>query len=234
MESVMKDQRGFDVALVVPPVNAAMSAHAQDTRLMTIMCTLRAVCEANHLPSIHVVGENKLESSAGLALRPKTDESIDETDFVNVQAIIARALCQAMAFPFMQPAVVQLFDSVEKTPFIYIVPATLFVPVNYKISFSDLIEEIKEECNDHICIGYRKVEPDKVRQVLCPKLDEELEFGEQDSVVIISRQQPGVKGTMAPPNKSLEVARTIAITEPTGSPKEMEMEPFMLPSAIGS
>ena len=55
--------------------------------------------DMHKLDAIHVVGENKLESSTKLALRPVAGEAdnslVDATDFVNVQAIIARACCQA-------------------------------------------------------------------------------------------------------------------------------------------
>jgi hypothetical protein len=240
---MMKEQHGFDVALVVPPVDSAMSSQAQDTRLMTIMCALRSICEHNNLPPIHVVGENKLESSAGLALRPKTHESIDETDFVNVQAIIARTLCQAMAFPFMQPAVVQLFESTEGTPAVYMVQASLFVPLNYEILFSDLIEEVKEECKDHICIGYRLMLPHEVKQILCPKLNERVSFKEQDSLVIISRQTPGVK-TSRSPNEAQKLANSDAselarVNDSLETSLHVEEigtsgERFLLPQAINS
>jgi hypothetical protein len=237
LERVMKEQNGFDVSLVVPPLSTALSPQAQDTRLMTIMCTFRMICENNALPPIHVVGENKLESSSGLALRPKTDESIDETDFVNVQAIIARALCQSMAFPFMAPAVVQLFDSMEGTPSVYIVQASLFVPLDYEIVFSDLIEEVKEECKDHVCIGYRLMLVDQVKQILCPRLDESVRFQEHDCLVIMSRQQPGIKQG-GNTGRGMELARKIEDAkdglEVLNINSHADTDPFLLPTAINA
>jgi hypothetical protein len=239
LERVMVEQQGFDVSLVVPPVDTDMSAQAQDTRLMTIMCTLRTICENNNIPPVHVVGENKLESTAGLALRPKTDESIDETDFVNVQAIIARTLCQAMAFPFMQPAIMQLFDSLEGTPSVYIVSASLLVPLDYEITFFDLMEEVKEDFIDHICIGYRLQLADQVKQILCPEITDRVRFGEHDALVILSRKQPGVKQNGAssdsvsqsrPEPEKIAQGIDFSVIGPSTTP--LDTEPFLLPTAI--
>jgi hypothetical protein len=190
LESVFVENGGFDVAIVVPPVDSKMSAQAQDTRLMMIMCTLRTICEDNKLPPVHVVGENRLESSAQLALRPKKAETIDETDFVNVQAIIARATCQAMAFPFMQPAVVQLFSTDESSPSIHLSLASLFVPLHVPISFAELIDEVKKVCENAICIGYRQSIGQHIHTTLCPKLEDRCSFQKGDVVIVISRGDP--------------------------------------------
>merc|ERR1739845_134047 len=109
--------------------------------------------------------------SSQLALRPRSDSTlIDETDFVNVQAIIARASCQALAYPFLQPALVQLFSSSDGSPGLYLCPAGMFLPFGEDISFADVIRQVKKGHKDDICIGYRALVGTKLQTVFCPKL----------------------------------------------------------------
>merc|ERR1712159_304655 len=118
---------------------------------MNIMCTLRDICEHYSLPEVHVIGENKLDITAQIGVRPRSEETlVDETDFVNVQAIIARALCQALAYPFLQPSLVQLFNGLEKSPCLHIVPASMFLPLDKKILFADVIRQVQQGCPDAV------------------------------------------------------------------------------------
>jgi hypothetical protein len=152
---------GFDTAIIVPPLMERMSAQAQDTRLMSIMCIMRTITDQNDLPPIHVIGENKLESTAALAIRPKCAKRVvDETDFVNVQAIIARAMCQGLAYPFLQPPIDQLFSTEKKSPSIYLSPVEMFLPLGATVTFAAITAQVKRGGNQDMRRG------DTVEEVL--------------------------------------------------------------------
>merc|ERR1712232_1545129 len=137
-----------------------------------------------------------LESTANLALRPRYDtdigdqtmKDVDETDFVNAQAIVARAMCQAMAFPNLQPAIVQLFSQEEETPTMRICPAAMFVPYSVSITFADVIRQVKKGNADDICVGWRAAG----KTVLCPQHTRDCNWNpkEEPMLLIISRSEP--------------------------------------------
>merc|ERR1711879_163420 len=142
------------------------------------MCHLRTIVLENALPQIHVVGENRLESTAQLAVRPFCEDDckrIDETDFVNVQAIVARALVQALAYPYMQPALVQLLSQGSSSPSLYMIPAGRFVPYHTACTFAEVVRQVKPADSNSVCIGYRVAESNdadtaQTKNVICPGL----------------------------------------------------------------
>ena len=78
---------------------------------------------------MHIIGENNIDETAMLALGPRTKEHVDEPpDFVNTQAIYARALALTLAYPAVYPAIAEIFDSgVGAT--LSLRPAGLYVPL---------------------------------------------------------------------------------------------------------
>ena len=58
--------------------------------------------------------------TARLALGPRAAHLTDyhDPDFVNSQAVYARALCQTLAYPMIQVAVADMFDDMEGNNFI--------------------------------------------------------------------------------------------------------------------
>lgn len=176
---------------------------------MSIMCILRTIIDSRRLKRIHVVGENKLELSAQVAIRPRDDHiGVDETDFVNVQAIIARALCQALAYPFMQPAVLQLLSTAQGSPSVYMSSAGVFVPYGREVTFAQVISLVKRAHPDNVCIGYRVAETSTdsdvpiVKNVLCPGLQATWTFQEGDALLIIARHHPDRKDSTCPASPS--------------------------------
>jgi len=180
----------FDAVMIVP-AEGKISAQSQDTRMMSIMCILRTICHDENLPSIHVIAENALDGSSRIALRPRCHERVvDESDFVNVQAIIARALTQGLAYPYMQPAVVQLINPAPGSPGIFICPVGMFVPLHEDIIFADVIRRVKAKNKDDITIGIRISSNSSLNTIFCPGLLDKFNFSSRDTLLIMSRQDP--------------------------------------------
>merc|ERR1719281_571624 len=96
---------------------------SRDRRVLTTMLMVRKAHYELYESPLHIVGENALDATAVLAVAQK-GSSGDALipDFVNTQAIYARALTQGVAYPFMQPAVAQLFHQTAGNPEIYLSP----------------------------------------------------------------------------------------------------------------
>jgi len=102
----------------------------QEKRMLVIMLQLRHLLnkiwqkEGN---GVHVVVENSLDQTAELALGPPGGDDKDNpgvaADFLNSQAIQARALVQALANPDIHSCVSELWDEQENNPSIAIMTA---------------------------------------------------------------------------------------------------------------
>ena len=75
---------------------------------------LKSISEVFKNAPLHVIGENNFDSTLPLAHAVTSKES--KKDLINTQAINARGLVQALAFPTMQPAVAQLFHDTPGNP----------------------------------------------------------------------------------------------------------------------
>ena len=115
---------------------------ARDTRVMCIMLLLRKLCKqklkTENVP-MHVVGENEEDMTASLAIGPPqkgVDEysSYRDMDFVNTQAIYARVLTQALAYPLIVPAIRDLFNEERGSTDITLAMAKNYVPIGVPIN----------------------------------------------------------------------------------------------------
>ena len=105
------------------------------------MLLLRKLCKEKlkiqNVP-MHVVGENQEDMTARLALGPLQrgldESSYREPDFVNTQAIYARVLTQALAYPLIVPAIRDLFGEEPGSPDIFLASASNYVPIGTEIS----------------------------------------------------------------------------------------------------
>ena len=115
-----------------------LNGHSRDTRVLSIMLLLRQICnekstETGDNTPMHIVGENSEDLTAKLALAPRVttksgDDHASAPDFINTQAIYARAITQTMAYPLIAPAVADLFDDEDGSANIEIVRASAYVP----------------------------------------------------------------------------------------------------------
>ena len=119
---------------------------SRDRRVQMTMLLLRSIqgiIYPDDDAPLHVVGENAIDSSAALALGPSSAQGLP--DFVNTQAINARALCQALAYPFMQAAIAQLFHNCPGAPQMVLVnPGEHLIPTG-KASFADVKETVAKK-----------------------------------------------------------------------------------------
>ena len=103
--------RMFTTAIVLgTAAGIDLSPQSRDTRVLTILLLLRHLARKCRpkLP-LHVIGENAQDATALLALSPtpplaKVAGQNRQPDYVNTQAIIARALVSALAYPLMHEA----------------------------------------------------------------------------------------------------------------------------------
>ena len=100
----------------------------RDTRVLNILLTLRHLRAASPFAAehMHVIGENAIDETRMLALTP---ESGREPDFINTQAIFARALALSLAYPIMGAVVRDVFDIASPTS-IKLVAANRFAPLD--------------------------------------------------------------------------------------------------------
>ena len=153
-----------------------LNAHSRDTRVLTIMLQLRQIinlkiAEFGHATHMHIVGENQEDLTAKLALAPRVDpnsstntsQEMSPPDFINSQAIYARAMTQTLAYPLIATAVATLFSEDTETGNIEIISAFSYVPqeifgmpkyfdgISYGIIRACVLEAAGEVS---ICIGY--------------------------------------------------------------------------------
>jgi hypothetical protein len=202
-----------------------LKGYHRDTRVLSILLLLRKVHRAkgdNH--PLHAVGENTEDMTEKLALgpdwkqskvRPKTDKKAatskrrgtmlsnhikaEETyklpDFVNTQAMYARALVQVLAYPLISAAVIQLFD--KRGANLELLRCTAFVSLHEPIAFG-LVKALVAararkayvDYNGHtgtqeaICLGFITSAGE---QHLVPDMDEEITFEEGYRLITITR-----------------------------------------------
>ena len=104
---------------------------------------------------MHIVGENNEDMTARLALAPKRIGKIrTEPDFVNSQAVSARALVQTLAYPLIQPAISDLFQESKNSAEIVTVPAQEYVPLDTPLLYGVVRAMVLQTRGERsICIG---------------------------------------------------------------------------------
>lgn len=175
----------FEVAIVLGTVAGSkiLSAAAQDSRVLSIMCLLRKVqAELGNQTNLRVVGENMQDSTSMLAL-PPPHESMP--DFINTQAINARALVQALAYPLMQPAIEQLFHVRAGLPRLGLARAGLeFISLG-PATFAQVTRTVARQHRGAICLGYLGGNAGSV--VYAPAPEETHDYVDGDKLIILSR-----------------------------------------------
>ena len=183
-----------------------LPAHSRDLRVLSVLLLLRHLLKDATAP-VHIIGENQEDATSVLALPPalvtKTGDTADNNfnvkpDFINTQAIIARALCQSVAFPKMTAAVNELFSDAPGTSNIVILPASKYsVPVGGPgITFGTLCQlvGIVSKETDH-CLGWLE---EGGEMALVPNLDVKHTFGGDEQLVIMTRRTEGEEEVPSP------------------------------------
>jgi len=173
----------FEVAVIVGTMaHFKLSPHSQDLRVLSTMMLIRKAHADlfGDKEKFHVVGENCLDSTADLALQPIGDRC--SKDFVNTQAINARALVLALAYPVIQPAVGQLCTVGPGLPDILVSEAGRQLIPFGEFSFADVAQAVAEK--NSVCVGYMSKDGEIV---LAPKPSSVHNYQDGDLLIIISR-----------------------------------------------
>merc|ERR1719428_1141962 len=134
---------------------------------------------------LHIVGENALDSTAVLANSMKLrDGVIVAPDFVNTQAIYARALTQGLAYPYMQPAVAQLFHQHAKNPEIYLSQVGFEHLTPGRWSFAEMACVVQKKSAEDVLIGVLS----NGASNLAPSPNDVFNVTESDYLILITRQ----------------------------------------------
>jgi len=180
----------FDQAIVLGTLldNKQLSPESRDTRVMSIMLMMRYFVDKESLPHIHIIGENALDSTAALAIAPRKSGSLESVkpDFVNVQAICARALCQGLAYPRMNRAIRRLFSQDPESPSIEFRSAMDYVPLDVSVQWVQVVKSVREgvDCEHELCIGWWG---DDGRFDLIPRLSSFRKYSRYDRLIVATR-----------------------------------------------
>jgi hypothetical protein len=188
----------YEAAIVMGTCEGVtLSSESRDRRVQKTMLLLRMTQKllyGTEAP-MHVVGENAIDSSAALALTPMSMRNIP--DFVNTQAINARALVQALAYPFMQAAIAQLFYNVPGAPQMCLVhPGSHLIPIG-SASFAEVKETVARTYPDDVVVGLVTADG---QMLLGPDLDFVHPYVENDQLVLLTRRfsgEPAAKDSCA-------------------------------------
>jgi hypothetical protein len=176
--------------------NVRLGGRFRDTRVLNIMLLLRKLWGVKHegVP-MHIVGENNEDMTARLALAPKRTGIVTksgkkrtvehEPDFVNSQAVYARALVQTMAYPLIQPAINDLFEDSPGSCDIVILNANEYVPVGVDMTYGVVRSAVLLAKGERsFCIGIMYA---KTGVELLPPHDKTVTFLEEDRLVLLKR-----------------------------------------------
>ena len=220
----MTDQYRVGTAIVLgTQASGALAPHSQDTRVLSILLMLRMLTKQWGTP-LHIITENQEDQTALLAITPNVSSEQKELgntlaiyaqvhrhesmrggatprreakghDFINTQAIYARALAMALAYPQMFKSVGELFLEAEREPLggvtvpqIDIIDADSFGLVNgTDVSFATL---------QHIISAHPSMESgvmlglflEEEGLVMLPPLSRKVRFVKGDRLVVCARQ----------------------------------------------
>ena len=184
--------------------NVRLAGHHRDTRVLNIMLLLRKLwgIKAEGIP-MHVVSENDQDMTARLALAPKRSGKVrTEPDFVNSQAISARALVQTLAYPIIQPAIKDLFIEEEGACNINVINCSEYIPLGQKMKYGVIRASVLRAKGERsICIGIMFGDG---RVAVLPPHDEYMTLGKNDRLVVLRRL---LLPTMTPDEAATIIAR---------------------------
>ena len=108
-----------------------------------------------------------------------------DPDFVNTQAIVARALCQSIAYPRMNAALSELFNDQPGTANVDIRASSRYFEPNQSIRFVDVRKRVAHVSGQTaVCIGYID---DDGQHVIAPDLFSVIAFKTGERLVMLKR-----------------------------------------------
>jgi hypothetical protein len=196
LQPIVNDMTVHTVIVLGTQANVRLAGRFRDTRVLNIMLLLRKLwgVKREGVP-MHIVGENNEDMTARLALAPKRTGVTKsgkkrvvehEPDFVNSQAVYARALVQTMAYPLIQPAINDLFEDSPGSCDIVILNANEYVPIGVEMTYGVVRSAVLLAKGERsICIGIMYA---KTGVELLPSHDKPVTLLEEDRLVLLKRQ----------------------------------------------
>jgi len=190
MNAVLK-QQSFDVAIVLGTQVqvGALPAKLQDSRVLTICMLLRHLSPPDC--PMRVVSENNDDQTALLAVAPTSNTS----DFVNTQAIIARALAMNLAYPRLNAATVQLFKTEDlgkfRTPEIDLLEVAGIPAICGRSCTFEEVQQAVQNCSESgsiVAFGYF-LNGEGMKMVLAPEMAAVRTWDAGDKIVVFQRHK---------------------------------------------
>ena len=183
---------------------APLPPRSCDTRVLNILLLMRDIQKqkGRDAKTLQVITENQQDSTALLALPPLGGgAATNRADFINTQAIYARALAHTLAYPAIAHAVGELFADAAGSASVDLVWATAFVPVGAPVTFGAVQQRVMLGLEDTlfekehpggqtsaICIGFLDGDTDKL--TFAPSVDSTTAYKANDRLVLVTRDVP--------------------------------------------
>lgn len=179
----------FDTAIVLGTSALPLQKKSQDLRMVSTFVLVHHIHDEvfGNAP-LQVIGENQFDSTALITHAVESKASI--RDMVNTQAVHARILVQALAYPVMQPAIAQMFTDAPGNPGLKMFKVgQAVVPVG-SCTFADIARTVVEhsEMAGAVCIGVIK----GTQKLIAPSPDAKIELKAGDLIACIERGEGGV------------------------------------------
>jgi hypothetical protein len=209
IETIMSVQTIHTAIVLGTQANFQLPPRSRDTRVLNIMLLLRKFWAVkNELVPMHIVGENQQDMTAKLALGPRLMNDIDmernekttgaaggrrigkyverQPDFINTQAVFARAITQTLAYPLIREAVNELLQSGPGFVDVVIVNAADYLPLGIPIVYGVVRAMVLLAAGERsICLGIMPISGDpKVN----PEHTKKYTFNRDDRLVILRRE----------------------------------------------
>jgi hypothetical protein len=199
LDDVVTKRHYNEAIIIAPPVveNGAeveRDPSSKDTWLICVMLMLRRLQKEHDQEPMHVIAENALDATAKLAITPaETKDGLQRVpDFVNTQAIKARALCQVLAYPEMGEVLTDLYSKAKGSPFMVLVCAGTFQLIGREMTFAQTTRHVlafqpKDGLASDVILGIRSAAKDD-REMMPPNQSDRHLFRPGDTLIIITRR----------------------------------------------
>jgi hypothetical protein len=184
----------YEEAIIIPPkARTEMKPILADTWVVRVILSLRHGSKKLTRDPPHIVAQNALDATSKLVMvLPDSQGHPVVPDFVNAQAIKARALCQVLAYPEMNLVLQDLFSKEAGSPLLMLVSVDTYGLRGQTIAFRTVVKRVLElqPLNgqaDDVCLGFRTADG-TLR--MPPPLSEEHTFGKRDKIIIVTRKAP--------------------------------------------
>jgi len=186
LEPILRSRK-LDVVIVMgTQAGKSLPPSSMDTRALSIMLLLKHMT-ADWPHKLHIVSENQLDQTADVAVTP--GGAFIEPDFVNTQAFTARCLVAALAYPRLQPALVELFadeDSSDGSPQFDLIPCSVLRLGQKRLPFGVLQQIVSAKFGGWaVAVGTMSPGGDLI---MTPGIGYTQVWADSDRVVIIRRE----------------------------------------------